>query len=78
MTTPRTAKKTIWTNGIHAVKSGFGDRDGDHFIALTNGIDHIHPVNNFAEDGMFPIQMRLGRMRDEKLAAVGSQGQHLP
>ncbi len=49
----------------------FANRHALNGIALTNRIDDILTSNHFAEHGMAPIQVRLGRVRDEKLAAIG-------
>lgn len=40
------------------------------FISLLDGIYDILALNDLAEDSVVPIQMRLRRMGDKKLAAV--------
>lgn len=37
-----------------------------------DGIDDIHAAGDFAEDRVTAVQMRLSRMGDEKLAAIGA------
>jgi len=43
---------------------------GDH-ITLLNTVNHILSLKNFSKHRVFTIQVRLGKMSDEKLAAVG-------
>ena len=41
-----------------------------HNIAGFYGVNHFHPVYNLSEYGVDPIQVWLGAMGDEKLAAA--------
>lgn len=49
----------------------FANRHALNGIALTNRIDDILTGSHFAEHSMAPVQVRLGRVRDKKLAAIG-------
>lgn len=48
----------------------FFDDDFLHDIALTNGVDNILPIKHLAEYGVFAVEVWLGRVGDEELAAV--------
>src|SRR6267143_2759930 len=42
-----------------------------HFVVLRNLVDHVLPLGDLSENGVDAVQMRLGRMTDEELAAAG-------
>ena len=48
-----------------------GDDDADYCVTLLNGVDNILSGYDFAEHGMFAIQMRGRQMCNEKLTTVG-------
>ena len=50
---------------------GSGDPDGGDDIVLFDLIHHIHSLGHLAKDGVHPIEMRLGGVSDEELAATG-------
>ncbi len=50
--------------------AGFDNLNSFNQIAARDSINHFHPARDLAEDGVTAVQMRLWRMRDEKLAAA--------
>src|SRR5438477_2976362 len=42
-----------------------------HFIVLRNLVDHVEPLRDLSENGVDSVQVRLGGMTDEELAAAG-------
>jgi hypothetical protein len=47
-----------------------GDSDGGNHVVLLDLVHHVHALRDLAEDRMHAVQMGLGRMRDEELAAA--------
>ena len=47
------------------------DPDGGNDVVLLDLIHHIHSLGDLAEDGVYPVKMRLGGVGDEELAASG-------
>src|SRR5574338_82607 len=45
--------------------------DGRDHVVLADGIHHVQAVGHLAEDRMLAIEVRLGGMTDEELAAAG-------
>ena len=60
----------LWLNLLVERSSGFFDFYRVQLIALLDGIHHVLPGTNFAEDSMLPIEPIRDHMGDEKLAAV--------
>ena len=50
---------------------GSDDPDGSNDVVLFDLINHVHPLGHLAEDGMHSIEMGLGGVGDEELAATG-------
>ena len=44
-----------------------------HLVALPDRIDHIHSLDHLAEHRVLSVQVWLGRVGDEELAAVGAR-----
>src|SRR6058998_3167888 len=42
-----------------------------HFVVLRNLVDHVEPLRDLSENGVDSVQVRLGGMTDEELAAAG-------
>ena len=40
------------------------------WVALRDGIDHIHAFHDFAKHGVFAVEMRRGEVGDEKLRTI--------
>ena len=49
----------------------FVNGDGLDLVALGDFVDHVLTGDDLAEDRMFTVEMRGGKMGDEELAAVG-------
>jgi hypothetical protein len=47
-----------------------GDPDGVNDVVLPNLIHYVHPLGDLAKDGMNSVEMRLGSVTDEELAAT--------
>jgi len=47
------------------------DSDGRDHVVLFDLVHYVHAFRDLAEDRMHPIEVRLGRMTDEELAAAG-------
>src|SRR6266699_403208 len=45
-----------------------GDPNRLDFVVLRNLQDDVHPLRDLSEDGMDPVEVRLGRVADEELA----------
>lgn len=48
----------------------FFDGDLVHLVTLANGVDNILPFDHLAKDGVLAVEMGLGRVGDEELAAI--------
>src|SRR5215475_5493727 len=49
----------------------FGDFHVQDHVSARDAIDDIHSGDDLSEDGIAAVQVRLWRVRDEKLAAAG-------
>src|SRR5438034_10648442 len=41
------------------------------FVVLRNLVDHVLPLGDLSENGVYSVNVRLGSMTDEALAASG-------
>lgn len=70
------AAKVSWRgfcNSVICSDLTFVDRQFINFIALLDAVHHILSTDNFAENCVMAIQMRLWRVGDEELRTVGSR-----
>ncbi len=56
---------------VMGVRHLFINRNFDHHIALANGVDDIHALDDAAKNGVLAIKVGLGAMSNKELAAIG-------